>query len=225
MKYYLPIFFLVLFSCSEEPNLSKSARLVVQETEHGTKQARVPDTNKKLQAIRERYSKYFKIKLPFECASSTIETIRTISTDETADALLFGEDRPGMFIGALPDTTNYFGFLYVVPADEQLLSLITFNKKGELLEQCYLVESCWHGCESDCRYWFNMDRQLKMQFRYEEFLFDFEEDYSYCAELPESASGYVRYMHLNKEGRLVETRKDALQERELLLNPMIHKYE
>ena len=127
----------------------------------------------------------------------------------------------------ISDTSNYFGILYFMHADDLLPILKTFDKKGKLITEEILATSCWQGCESDCRSFLEIDTQLNFKSRHEEYLFDFDfidEEISNCGDFPVKSFGYEKWYHINQNGKLILDKLDSLSHNELMRNPIIHPH-
>lgn len=132
---------------------------------------------------------------------------------------------PCNIIGVIPDTSKFFGFLYLAALDDATPSIVTYDKRGNLITRQQLTKSCYQGCESDCRSIITIDKNLKIKFRYEEYLFDSDDDVSNCSEFPDYASGYVEYSHIDRNGKVKKDKLDSLKYKELMKNPIVHKKE
>ena len=177
----------------------------------------------RLEHIRHLYKKYPGIELPFHYVTQESKSVTELSAEYgTKDTLIFGDAVPCSIIGLIPDTSHYFGFFYLVAADDAAPSVVTYNKKGNLIENKILTRSCWQGCESDCRSIIDIDNNYNIIFRYEYFEFDFSPEDSDCPELPNKANGYIEYLHLSHEGKIILDKVDSLSVEQLMANPILH---
>lgn len=142
----------------------------------------------RLTHIRKLYSQYPAIQLPFQYQTS--DTVTRILAENDLDTLVFGNTVPVFIIGIVPDTSNYFCFFYLIPADDALPAVVTFNKQGESISRKCLIESCWKGAESDCEAILSISPILEIIHSYREYEYD-ADDEGYYINTPYKASGYI----------------------------------
>jgi len=183
---------LALASCTDITSaaVTKKAAGLPATDDHSTESQR-------LHYLREVFKKYPEIKLPFRYRTQTSETVTGIYTTDK-DTLIFGEDNPVSIIGTIKDTSSYFGIFYLLPADDALPTLVTYDKKGKLIQRTVLAESCYGGCESDCYSIVTVDEKLLIGFDYAEFLYDCEGE----SHVPYQSSGYRALSGITREGRV-----------------------
>jgi len=186
------------------------------------KKARVSVNESRLRHIRHLFSSYPHIVLPFVYKTQGSLLVTDISSDNDKDILIFGEDSPVFIIGTMSDTSNYFCFFYLLPADDAIPSVVIFDKSGQQIVQKQLAESCWQGCESDCISIVTIQPDLNIVFDYREFLFDFDDEKDYCEEMPYKARGYIEKSRISTNGKWELIEKIALKESELMKNPIVH---
>ncbi len=175
---------------------------------------------KRLKHIRQLYSIYPAINLPFTYQTQESLAITDIDTEDEIDTLIFGDDYPVSIIGIVPDSTKYFCFFYLIPAEDALPTVVTFNKNGGLISRKRLTDSCWQGCESDCRSIVTINPDLSIIFSYEEYLFVCEEDT--FSNIPFEANGYIEYSKILETGECIVLKKIPKSTEELFQNPIIH---
>lgn len=215
-----------LFSCQNSNNKQLEAtNEIVTESSHSVPTEPGDDTinTDRIKHIRFLYNKYPIINLPFHYKTQTSLAVTNFDAKYGVDTLVFGDHAPCGIIGVMPDTSAFFGFFYLIAADDATPAIITFDKKGHLIEKKALTRSCWQGCESDCRSLIDIDLDYKITFRYEEYEFDFKEDYSYCAERPNEAKGYIEYSHISPDGKVIKDKIDSLSFEVLMKNPILHE--
>ncbi|MBD3635994.1 MAG: hypothetical protein HUJ25_01530 [Crocinitomicaceae bacterium] len=177
----------------------------------------------RLKHIRYLYSKYPEIELPFHYKTQGSTAVTEFMAEYgTKDTLIFGDAVPCSIIGIRPDTSQFFGFFYLVAADDAAPSVVTYDKNGNLIENKILTRSCWQGCESDCRSIIDIDTDYNIVFRYEYFEFDFNPDDNDCQEMPFEANGYIEYSHLSSDGKIILDKVDSLLFEELMKDPILH---
>lgn len=174
----------------------------------------------RLSHIRKLYSQYPAIQLPFHYQTS--DTVSHIPAEEPIDTLVFGEYIPVYVIGILPDTSNYFCFFYLIPADDALPAVVTFNKKGELISRKLLIESCWKGAESDCEAILRISSTLEISHSYREYQYD-ADDEGYYSNTPYKASGYIETSKIAANGEWMLIERVEQSQEELFKNPIIHE--
>lgn len=219
-------FYFILFvivSCRHKTETHPPAFAYTGTTNSGTAEAisAPPEINPRLTHIRYLYGIYPEIHLPFLHHIQGSEAITTFDAKHGLDTLIFAQDVPCAIIGVIPDTSNYYGFFYLIAADAPIPTLITYDKKGNLINKSMLAVSCWQGCESDCRSVIKIDKQLKIEFRYEEFEFDFDHDKNWCGASPITASGFVKQSYVDPSGTVIETKSVPLSSEELMKNPIV----
>lgn len=221
MSKYLFILSFVLFACQDSNSKQPEA---ANRTDHSesTEVENVPVNTSRLSHIRFLYNKYPTIDLPFHYKTQISKAVTEFEAEYGIDTLVFGDDAPCGIIGVTPDTSTFFGFFYLIAADDAAPAIITYDKKGQLIEKKALTRSCWQGCESDCRSLIDIDENYEIIFRYEEYEFDFKKDYSYCAEQPNNAVGYIEYSHISPAGKVIKDKVDSLTFEELMKNPILH---
>ncbi|MDH4474516.1 MAG: hypothetical protein QE487_18065 [Fluviicola sp.] len=173
----------------------------------------------RLTHIRKLYSQYHAIQLPFHYQTS--DTVSYIPAEEPLDTLIFGEYIPVYVIGILPDTSNYYCFFYLIPADDALPAVATFNKKGELISRKLLIESCWKGAESDCESILRISPTLEINFSYREYQYD-ADDEGYYSNTPYEAAGYIETSKIASNGEWILIERIEQSQEELFKNPIIH---
>jgi|GEM_PF-2301855 len=178
------------------------------------------ENQKRLKYIRQLYSIYPAINLPFTYQTQESLAITDIDTEDEIDTLIFGDDYPVSIIGIVPDSTKYFCFFYLIPAEDALPTVVTFNKNGGLISRKRLTDSCWQGCESDCRSIVTINPDLSIIFSYEEYLFVCEEDT--FSNIPFEANGYIEYSKILETGECIVLKKIPKSTEELFQNPIIH---
>ena len=178
------------------------------------------ENQKRLKHIRQLYSTYPAINLPFTYQTQESLAVTDIYTEDEIDTLIFGDDFPVSIIGIVPDSSRYFCFFYLIPADDALPTVVTFNKNGGLISRKRLADSCWQGCESDCRSIVTINPDLSIIFSYEEYLFVCEEDT--FSNIPFEANGYIEYSKILETGECIVLKKIPKSTEELFKNPIIH---
>ncbi len=209
----------LIFACTPDNDLSVSAQAEPPLVEQ------VPLETLRLQHIRKLYQRYPAIRFPFEYHVQSSQSVTGLSANPGADTLVFGEDVPCGIIGRLSDTSLFFGFFYLIAADDAIPALVTFDKQGNRITRYVFGQSCWQGCESDCRTIVSINEQLEVKIRYEEYLFNWPSEDSPCPETPESASGYVDYLQINSLGRVEEKERRVLSSDSLKMYPITHPEE
>jgi len=174
----------------------------------------------RLKHIRYLYSFYPAINLPFTYHTQKSLAVTDIYTENEIDTLIFGDDFPVPIIGIVPDSTNYFCFFYLYPGDDAIPTVVTFSKKGKLISRKRLADSCWQGCESDCRSIITVYPDLSSVFSYEEYLYVCEEDT--FSDVPYEATGYIEYSKIIETGEYIVLKKVPKSTEELFQNPVIH---
>lgn len=172
----------------------------------------------RLARLRYIFTIYPQIALPFSYHVQGGST-KGIYLDEI-DAIIIKDDTPISILGILPDTTNYFCLFYFIHADDVLPAMISYDKNGMLISQKRLAESCWQGCESDCRSILKINKDLTIELDYEEFLFECDDDR--FSNIPNEASGYVEYSKIDGDGQLTVVKKVIKTKKELAKKPIIH---
>lgn len=70
---------------------------------------------------------------------------------EEDDTFLFGKEAGLLtLMGVVPDTSKFFTFLFYYPADDLAPYLITFDKKGNLIDNHMTGYNCGAGCGFYC---------------------------------------------------------------------------
>jgi hypothetical protein len=176
----------------------------------------------RLTHIRRLYSLYPAIQLPFRYKTQTSVAVTGILAEEDLDTLVFGNDIPVSIIGIVPDTSNYFCFFYLIPADDALPAVVTFNKKGELISRKLLIESCWKGAESDCEAILSISSTLEIIHSYREYQYE-ADDEGYYSNTPHEASGYIETSKIAANGEWILIERVEQSQEELFKNPIIHE--
>lgn len=175
--------------------------------------------------IRKYYNKAKILEFPFIFKSYGSDFDYSNSVDyELGKDTLFGESFSGLILGVLPDTSSYFGFILGYAGDEIQPVYIAFDKAGKKIESKSLINSCWHGCLSDCDFSLTIFQDLSTSMTYRKFFFegDVQNPDQDCAEYPDKASGYVQKSKIGVDGRLSEVSKVDIHSDTLLLNPILH---
>ncbi len=211
---YISICLFILCLYSFQKNLLKK--------ENETIETEKPQSENELRLahIRYLYQQYPSINLPFNYLTQYSVSVTDIDAYGDLDALVF-PDLPCGIIGVNPDTSNYFGFFYLLPADNAIPALVTYDKSGKLINNELLATSCWQ-CESDCRSLVRIDENLNIEFRYEYFEFDFDFDKNFCGKYPILANGFIKYSSVDSEGKIVHNKTDSLSFKKLMENPIVH---
>jgi len=176
----------------------------------------------RLAHIRKLYSFYPSIQLPFQYKTQPSVAVTSIWAKEDLDTLVFGNDIPASIIGIVPDTSNYYCFFYLIPADDALPAVVTFNKKGELISRKCLTETCWQGAESDCESILTISPTLEISFSYREYQYD-SDDEGYYSNTPYEASGYVETSRIQTNGEWILIKRIEKSQEELFKDPIIHE--
>ncbi len=180
---------------------------------------------RRLKHIRHLYKSYPIVTLPFEYSSHDHGSPSGLFANFGSDTLVFRDAAPCGIIGVLPDTSQFYAFFYLAALDSEAPSIITWDKQGKLIHQKVLVELCWHGCESDCNFFFKIDEKHQMTEKYAYYEYDYDFDKDYCAEMPYAASGYVNTSYLSPQGKVVQLKRDTISFEELMAEPIIHEHE
>ena len=124
--------------------------------------------NLRLGHIRSLYAKLPKIKLPFEYDVSKSNGIGQIYSNQDLDSLIFEKDIRVNIAGVIQDTTNFFGFIYFYPGDELIPILVTYDKKGGLIEKNQIAKGCASDCGYDCHSTLAINKDYKIVFQLNE---------------------------------------------------------
>ena len=174
----------------------------------------------RLTHIRKLYSQYPAIQLPFQYQTS--DTVTRILAENDLDTLVFGNTVPVFIIGIVPDTSNYFCFFYLIPADDALPAVVTFNKQGESISRKCLIESCWKGAESDCEAILSISPTLEIIHSYREYEYD-ADDEGYYSNTPYKASGYIETSRIGVNGEWILIERIEQSQEALFKDPIIHE--
>ncbi len=100
--------------------------------------------------IRQLYTRLPKIKLPFYYDLNKSDAIGNEYSKKDLDTLIFDKVTNVNIIGMLSDSINFFGFIYLYPGDDLYPILVTFDKKGCLIERNIIAKECGDGCDYHC---------------------------------------------------------------------------
>lgn len=184
----------------------------------------------RLKQIRLRFSEYPTLQLPFNYhVQKSSKSITDFHANQESDTLIFGNQNTISIIGTKRDTSNHFAFFYLVHGDDLIPAVVTFNKNGDLITREYIGQSCYQGCESDCRTNVAISKDFEIEIRFEEFQFemyyDENDDLISCSEYPIGAQGYLIKKQLTHQGKINVIKEYAISEEVLMRNPIIHKEE
>ena len=121
-----------------------------------------------LNHIRQLYVKLPKINLPFTYDLSKSEIVSNVYSNRDMDSLIFEKDIQVNIAGVLKDTADFFGFIYLVPADEMIPVLVTFDKTGRLIEKNQIAQECASGCGYDCHSYVTISKDYTIIFKFNE---------------------------------------------------------
>lgn len=141
MKYIL--FFVIGFSLA----CSNSEKKKEANTENNLKEA----------AFRKFVNKFKLLSLPIQLRNHTGISLDGLSKINKEEAKIFLNSEGNYYCyGMLSDTTDYYSFILLYPADIVVPQLFTFTKEGEMIDmQELIVNGCfmdcgWRKCTSDC---------------------------------------------------------------------------
>ncbi len=104
--------------------------------------------------VRGYYNKAEKLKLPLVWENTSNElpvNEHRIFRLKEEDTLLFGKGvRELTLLGIVPDTSKFFTFLFHYPGDNLRPYMITFDKKGKLIEEHMTGYNCGVDCGFYC---------------------------------------------------------------------------
>ncbi|HEX3007767.1 MAG TPA: hypothetical protein VHO90_09150 [Bacteroidales bacterium] len=121
-----------------------------------------------LNHLRQLYVKLPKINLPFTYDLSKSERVSNVYANRDMDSMIFEKDIQVNIAGVLKDTADFFGFIYLVPADEMIPILVTFDKTGRLIEKNQIAQECGSDCGYDCHSYVSIDKDYKIIFKFNE---------------------------------------------------------
>ena len=116
-----------------------------------------------VQAIREIINIVGFVELPFKICSR-----RPTHTIDVAELVLKIGVHPHLY-GILPDTTHFFGVLYLVPAGGGHPRLATFDKNGNLIDRQYILREKCHKIAGEsvfCEEYVIINKDLTILYRY-----------------------------------------------------------
>ncbi len=156
--------------------------------------------------VREYYNKADKLQLPLVWENTGNELPvdeNKILRLEEKDTLLFGKGlRELTLLGVVPDTFNFFTFLFYYPGDDLRPYLITFDKQGRLIDQ----HMTGYNCGADCGFYciggvFTLNKDLRFTSRH----------MSYRAECDdqqiEMDTTKVAYVVMERKGKILANGK------------------
>jgi hypothetical protein len=74
-----------------------------------------------------------------------------LTDSESADTLFYKQAFSIACYGLLPDTTDYYGIIWLAPADLNYPVITTYNKKGEIIDESGIqIGYCGSDCGYDC---------------------------------------------------------------------------
>jgi hypothetical protein len=171
--------------------------------------------------LAEVFHLYPQVKLPFHRATEGPDYATHPEAGKETDTLLFGEHLPVYIVGTLPDTSSYFGILYLVPADEACLAFAAFDKSGRVVGRTILVNyTCGKGGECDSESFIDISKDLTITFDYSEYLYDYESEDNW--HVPNAASGYVRTSKITSSGKIKALKRTEKAPALLLQHPILH---
>jgi hypothetical protein len=150
MKYFASLMILLgLIGCSFKSNPDRKSDLL-------------------LNHIRQLYVKLPKINLPFTYDLSKSGRVSNVYSNKDMDSLIFDKDIQINIVGVLKDSTDFYGFIYLYPADEMIPILVTFDKTGRLIEKNQIAQECASDCGYDCHSYVTIDKDYKIVFKFNE---------------------------------------------------------
>lgn len=110
--------------------------------------------NQPIDIVRGYYNKVEKLQLPLVWENTGNEfpvSESKILQIEEENAFLFGKEAGLLkLMGVVADTSKFFTFLFYYPADDFAPYLITFDKKGNLIDNHMTGYNCGAGCGFYC---------------------------------------------------------------------------
>ena len=108
-----------------------------------------PDMQKE-EAFRRFRQKFRVLSLPLQLnltGDFSPESYPALTPATTDSLFVKSPDTPVRCLGMLPDTTNFYGIVWLAPAEVYQVVLSTFTKKGEMINERQLGVG---GCGTDC---------------------------------------------------------------------------
>jgi hypothetical protein len=175
----------------------------------------------RLRHIRKVFGKYPKMKLPYHRVTEEQDKIKHPESNLEEDTLVFGADYSTVsIVGTAPDTSNYFGFFYLIHADEPSLSFAAIDKSGHIIERKFLITGNYKGGESDNRSFIDISKDLTIIFDYSEFDYDYESEDNW--HIPIAARGHVLTSKITASGKVKEIKRVEKDPAVLLKDPIVH---
>lgn len=185
------------------------------------------ENNNTLIELQKIIDKTSILQLPFSFNSDSLDNIKStyLNHEQTTSVFREYDSHIISIIGRLENTDNYYGFFCFIHADELIPTLITINKRGEIIAFDHLASSCWKGCESDCRFNVSIDEKLRIETRQEEFIYEFEmmdDEIIDCGNFPIEANGTNVKSFIDLFGNRIIESSTNIPFEELMKNPIIH---
>jgi hypothetical protein len=114
MKYWTILTLITFISCGQRGKIS---------------------TTDRVEYIRTLIKKVGVIQLPYDYDMVKRDIHSKYSVDKNSMDTLFFDDFNGSIEGVLPDTSNYFGFIYYKVGDSLYPFLTTIDKKGKIIDR------------------------------------------------------------------------------------------
>lgn len=166
--------------------------------------------------VRKLISKLKPIKLPFIYEfPSEVNYSKLYRPDEKNDSAFLPK-----FVhvfGYLPDTSNFFGIVYLYPADKIIVILRTFNKKGKLIIEKSLDVStprCGPACGIESCYG-QVTISKNMDLKFIENI-----NYLECDSLDDEIPGTESVLTNIQEGKIMKNGKIVLEEEIITRNKL-----
>lgn len=129
----------------------------------------IDETNSKsgidtAQAFRAFLKKFRPIELPYDYNETSPSKLDLKHNQIDDNDSLFISEQSFICEGFLPDTTNYFCLILLVPADDVYPALYTFNKKGKLIDskKLDLIGTGGFMCGSSSSAIWKIDKELSV---------------------------------------------------------------
>lgn len=170
--------------------------------------------------VKQLYNSAAKLKLPLQWVNTSnrlpVDKSKLIHLKES-DTAIFGDEAPLLtLVGVLPDTSNFYTFLFYYPADDLRPEIHTIDKNGNTISSLRTS----FNCGADCGYYC-----VGAEFTFKKDFSFLSQHKSYRAECnkeqTEVDTTSVTYFVIEKKGRILsngeitEGKETAIEEREM----------